>query len=87
MILARVLESVVSTAKHSSLHALIIFSVEPVNEKLQKSGTPFLALDQVQAGPGDIVLICREGNGCRQILNDDQAPVNAVITGIVDFLT
>jgi len=86
MILGQVLESVVASQKNQSLHGKKIFTVQPVNEKCEKSGSVILALDHVQAGPGDIVLICREGNGCRQMLSDDGAPVNAVIAGIVDHI-
>ena len=84
MILAKVLSPLVSTQKNKSLHALKIFVVQPLDEALKPVGVSFLALDHVQAGEGDVVLICREGNGCRQMLNDDGAPVNAVIAGIVD---
>jgi ethanolamine utilization protein EutN len=84
MILGKVLESVVSTQKNKSLDSKKIFVIQPLNEKCENRGSVFLALDSVQAGPGDTVIICREGNGCRQILSDDGAPVNAVIAGIVD---
>jgi microcompartment protein CcmK/EutM len=84
VILAKVLESVVSTQKNSSLNSKTIFVVQPIDENGSKVGSVFLALDQVQSGPGDTVIVCREGNGCRQILVDDGAPVNAVIAGIVD---
>jgi microcompartment protein CcmK/EutM len=84
MILAKVLEQVVSAQKDPSFEGRKIFTVQPLNEKLAPSGTPYLAFDHVQAGPGDVVIICREGNGCRQMWGLDQAPVNAVIAGIVD---
>jgi microcompartment protein CcmK/EutM len=84
MILGKVLDNVVSTEKNSSLDSKKIFVIQPIDEKGQKSGSVFLALDSVQAGTGDTVIVCREGNGCRQILADDGAPVNAVIAGIVD---
>ena len=91
MILGKVLAPVVSTQKNKSLHAQIIFVVQPINEELKPmlgaAGTPILALDHVQAGEGDIVIVCREGNGCRQLLADDGAPVNAVIAGIVDSVS
>jgi ethanolamine utilization protein EutN len=86
MILAKVLESVVSTQKDATFEGRKIFSIQPLNEKLQPAGTPMLAFDHVQAGPGDVVIVCREGNGCRQMWGLDQAPVNAVIAGIVDSL-
>jgi ethanolamine utilization protein EutN len=91
MILAKVLSPVVSTEKNKSLRAKKIFVVQPLNMELKplsgSAGTPILALDHVQAGEGDIVIICREGNGCRQLLGDDGAPVNAVIAGIVDAVS
>jgi ethanolamine utilization protein EutN len=87
MIIARVLSPIVSTIKDPSFHAKKIFSVQPLNEKYEPVGSSYLAFDHVQAGEGDIVLICREGNGCRQMWQNDQAPVNAVISGIIDTLT
>ena len=47
-------------------------------------GRVFLAIDSVQAGPGDLVLAAREGNTARQILGRDEDPLHAVILGIVD---
>ena len=44
----------------------------------------FLAVDSVQAGPGDLVLAAREGNTARQILGNSSDPFHAVIVGIVD---
>lgn len=85
MILAKVIGPVVATIKHKSYHARRIFIVEPMNYDGKKSGNSFLAFDdEIRACPGDTVLVCREGNGCRQIWKDPQAPVNSVIVGIVD---
>jgi microcompartment protein CcmK/EutM len=87
MILAKVLAPVVSTAKHKSFISKIIFSVQPLDENLNTVGASYLAFDHVQAGEGDVVLICREGNGCRQMFQDHEAPVNAVISAIVDQIS
>ncbi|MHB0968075.1 MAG: EutN/CcmL family microcompartment protein [Bellilinea sp.] len=43
-----------------------------------------MALDNTQAGVGDVVLVNREGNGARQVLNNPDAPVISVIVGLVD---
>jgi ethanolamine utilization protein EutN len=43
-----------------------------------------LALDAVQAGEGDTVLVLDEGNSSRLILGDSRAPVRTMIVGIVD---
>ncbi|OGQ13389.1 MAG: hypothetical protein A3B70_07195 [Deltaproteobacteria bacterium RIFCSPHIGHO2_02_FULL_40_11] len=84
MILAKVLGPVVATAKHPSFIGRTIYVVQPVDSQKKPTGKSFLALDNVQARKEDLVLVLREGNGCRQILKDDLAPVNALITGIVD---
>ncbi|MEA1940071.1 MAG: EutN/CcmL family microcompartment protein [Candidatus Caldatribacteriota bacterium] len=43
-----------------------------------------LALDTVQAGVGDNVLVIDEGNSSRLIINNPTAPVRTMIVGIVD---
>ena len=86
MNLAKVLGPVIATVKNPSLKGRSIFVVQPVDSKLNPVGKTVVALDSVQAGPGDIVLVTREGNSCRQILKDELAPVNALITGIVDHV-
>ncbi len=48
-------------------------------------GKSFLAVDQVQAGPGDLVLVMSEGSGVRQILQTDTGiPIRSLIVAIVD---
>ncbi len=85
MILAQVIGPVVSTQKHSSFLGRRIFVVKPVDQNQKINGSAFLAFDdEIRAGPGDTVLVCREGNGCRQIWNNKLAPVNSVIVGLVD---
>ena len=84
MILCRIVGQVVSTVKHDVLDKKILFVVQPLTPEGEEKGTTFLAVDSVQAGPGDKVLVCREGNSCSQILNYDNSPINAVVCGIVD---
>ncbi len=38
----------------------------------------------IGAGKGETVLIIDEGNGARQVLDDDTAPIRSVVVGIVD---
>lgn len=84
MILAKVISSVVSSHKDSSFTGKAIFVIQPLNDNLIPTGARYLAFDHVQAGVGDTVLICREGNGCRQMWGNSEAPVNSVIAAIVD---
>ena len=85
MTLCRVVGNVVNTVKHPVLagHKLMVCKpVDPV------SGAPrggrVVALDTVQAGIGDMVLVIDEGNAARKILDDATAPVRTVIAAIVD---
>ena len=50
----------------------------------EATGDYVLAVDVVEAGPGELVLIMDEGTGARQILGEKVAPVRAMIVGIVD---
>ncbi len=68
MRLCRVLGNVVATVKHPVYigHKLLI--VQQVDGEGRDVGSSFLAVDTVQAGPGDQVLVMSEGNGVRQNL-------------------
>ena len=84
MKLCRVLGPVVATAKHPTYHARKLLSVQPLDEKGAAIGSSFLAVDDVQAGPGDVVLVMQEGNGVRQLLKAKDLPIRSLIVGIVD---
>lgn len=86
MILAKVLGNVVSSVKHPSLNSYAVFSVQPVDEHGRAHGDSFLAVDHAQSGPGDTVVILREGNGIRQILGDSKSPIRCLIVGVVDHV-
>ena len=87
MILGRVIGNVVSTVKHEVLVGRKILMVEPIDPRGERRGKVLLAVDTVQAGPGDTVLVLDEGNSGRMILSDGMAPVRTVIVGIVDTVS
>ena len=84
MRLGRVIGNVVSTVKHQILIGQKLLLVQPIEPSGQDRGKSLLAIDVVQAGPGDTVLVLEEGNSSRLILGDSMAPVRTVIVGIVD---
>jgi len=84
MILGKVIGNVVSTIKLPVYQGYKILVVQPINPKKEKSGKSFLAIDTVQAGVGDRVLVVDEGNSSRLIMNNPTAPVRTMIVGIVD---
>ncbi|MBA7584021.1 Ethanolamine utilization protein EutN [subsurface metagenome] len=84
MVLARVTGTVVSTMKLEVLEGYKILIVQPLNDRLDPAGRSLLAIDTVQAGTGDTVLVLDEGNSARMILGDPAAPVRTVVVGVVD---
>jgi ethanolamine utilization protein EutN len=84
MKLCKVEGNVVATVKHPTYRGHKLMIVQPIDEQGQETGSSFLAVDLVQAGPGDTVLVMQEGNGVRQILKEQKLPIRSVIIGIVD---
>ena len=86
MILGKVIGNVVSTVKLPVYKGYKILIVQPINHKEELQGKAILALDTVQAGVGDNVLVVDEGNSSRLIMNNSTAPVRTMIVGIVDSI-
>ena len=86
MQLARVIGNIVSTVKHPSHDSHKLMLIQPLNQDLKKKGNAMIAIDTVQAGEGDLVLLLSEGNSARQILQSNDAPIRAVIVGVVDSI-
>lgn len=86
MQLAKVIGSVQATVKHAILEGEKVMMVVPVTHDGKKNGQMLLALDRVQAGAGDLVLVVDEGNSARTILENSTAPMRSVILAIVDSL-
>lgn len=86
MILGKVIGNVVSTIKLPIFQGYKILIVQPMNDKEEPQGEIILALDTVQTGTGDTVLVIEEGNSSRLIMNNSTAPVKTMIVGIVDSI-
>ena len=84
MKLCRVKGNVIATVKHETYRGHKLMIVQPIDERGSDAGSSFLAVDLVQAGAGDTVLVMQEGNGVRQILKQQKLPIRSVIVGIVD---
>lgn len=84
MYIGKVIGTVVSTIKIDHLQDRKLLLVDQLDLKGQETGEYDIAVDVVQAGPGDTVLVIDEGNGARQVLGIDPGAVRAVIVGVVD---
>lgn len=81
----RVVGPMWATAKHPAYAGHTLFVVQPLDDAGKDVGASFVALDRVQAGVGDKVIVLTEGTGARQILKQgDIVPIRSVIVGIVD---
>ena len=58
--------------------------MDRLTPKGEATGQYWIAVDDVQAGVGDTVLVIDEGNSARQVVGMDPAPIRAVVVGIVD---
>ena len=91
MFLARVEGSVVSTKKEASMNGrkLLLLRPQLVDEKNPTQFRPgtntLVAVDSVGAGLGELVLFC-QGSSARLAGGLKEAPVDAVIIGIVDVV-
>lgn len=84
MILSRVIGSVHATMKDAPLGGQRILMTQAVDLAGGVSGRPLLALDRVDAGIGDLVLVNKEGGSARLLLEDEESPVQAIIIAVVD---
>jgi len=82
--IARVVGNVLATVKHESLRAQRLLLVEAEGPDGVLDGRPRLALDVVDAGEGDRVLVVDEGDSAAQALGRGRGPIRTVIVGVVD---
>ncbi|HEU4612144.1 MAG TPA: EutN/CcmL family microcompartment protein [Kofleriaceae bacterium] len=83
----RVVGPMWAAVKHPAFAGRPLFVVQPLDEQGKDTGNSFVAIDHVQAGVGDKVIVLTEGNGVRQILQmGDIVPIRSVIVGIVDHV-
>ena len=84
MKIGRVAGTVVATICSPVFEGRRLLMVDLLDDTGRATGRDLIAVDSVGAGAGEMVLILDEGNGARQVLQAPDAPVRAVVVGIVD---
>ncbi len=84
MILGRISGAIHSTINHDFYDNKRLLIVDLLNIDGKPTGKYLIAVDSVDAGVGETVLVIDEGNSARQILDDALAPIRSIIVGIVD---
>jgi microcompartment protein CcmK/EutM len=82
--LARVVGNALATIKHPALFGQRLLLIDEERPDGTLHGRPRMALDSVDAGEGDRVLVIDEGNGAAQVMARGRGPVRMVIVGVVD---
>lgn len=85
MLIVRVIGTTISTIKDEKLQGKKLLVVQPSDEFGKTSGKPFVAIDTVDAGVGDLVLTAA-GSSARQTTITKDTPVDAVIMAVIDSL-
>jgi len=85
MYIGRVSGTVVATIKNEIFVGRKLLVVDRLDLTGQPTAKYDIAVDMVQAGVGDLVLVLDEGNSARQIVDrEPDGAIRAVIVGIVD---
>jgi len=84
MQIAVVTGEVVSTEKHPEFRGHKLLLVRGLGLDGAPRGGESIALDTVDAGIGDRVLVNKEGGSARLALGNPRIPVQAIIVGVVD---
>lgn len=85
MLIAMVVGSAVSTIKDEKLTGRKLMIVRQSDEHGEPFGKPFVAIDSVGAGVGDLVLTA-SGSSARQTAITKDTPVDAVIMAVIDSM-
>lgn len=84
MMLARVTGTIVATQKNQHLRDRKLLVVQQVTLDGVAQGKDLLAVDSVDAGVGDLVLVLQEGQGAAQITRDNEMPIHSIVVAVVD---
>lgn len=84
MLIGRVVGNLVATQKYTKLEGTKLLLVQPLDLAGNDRGTTILAIDGVDAGPGDRVLVVQDGRAAQLVLGKGTSAVDAAVVGVVD---
>lgn len=88
MLLGKVIGDVVATQKNSRYDGARVMVVQPINPDGTPRGATMLALDSVDSGEGDVVIVVQEGWGASTAATGEPgAAIDSAIVGVVDYIT
>ena len=85
MRIAHIVGTAVATMKDARLHGHRLLLAREADLEGKPHGPIFVAVDTVDAGPGDLVIVT-EGSSARHTDLTQDLPVDAVVVGVLDVL-
>jgi len=86
MLIAKVIGELVATQKHSSHEGRKLLLVQPLNLDGSNRGDAVVALDAVDAGVGDRVLLSTDGYAASSSVGRPQSPIDMAVIGFIDHV-
>lgn len=86
MLIARVIGDLTATQKHPTHEGRKILLVQPLNLDGTDRGAPMVALDSVDAGVNDRVLVTTDGYAAFTAVGHKLAPIDAAVLGVIDHI-
>src|SRR5258706_10682384 len=86
MLIARVVGEIVATHKHASHEGCKLLIVQPLNLDGSDRGDAVVAVDAVDAGAGDRVLLVTEGFSAMTSVGRPESPIDMAVVGVIDIL-
>ena len=84
MIIGRVVDQLFATHKNSAFEGQRLLLVQPLTLTGEATGEPVLAIDGVDAGVSDLVLVVQDGWAAMKVLGKFFTPVDAAVVGVID---
>jgi ethanolamine utilization protein EutN len=80
-----VIGNATATVRHPTMRGWKLLLVQALGpDGVSPDGEPFLAVDRLGAGTGEMVIVSSDGRGTREMLGADNTPVRWLTLGIVD---
>lgn len=86
MLIAEVVGDLSATQKHASHEGLKLLLVQPLNLDGSPRGNPYVAVDSVNAGIGNKVLLTTDGFAAFTSVGQSMTPIDAAVIGVIDSI-
>jgi microcompartment protein CcmK/EutM len=84
MLIGKVTGNIAATLKHPVYESRKLLNVAILTPQREPTGESVVAVDAVDAGVGDLVLITQEGRSAMTVVGQTEVPVRTVIVAIID---